>query len=277
MNTSESTSQWDRLLCNLGAWEGSFTHLSPEGLMLDDTPTRVTLTGLNNNQTIQQTIQHFSTTGEIIQNKVLEYSSLSRSVLFFEDGAFSQGSTQLALFGDFGAELGFIAVDRRLRIVELFKDCHFASITLIREHRQHTPSPVSLPLSVEMLQGNWQGEAVTLYPDWRNPDRYRTTLSIQVQDNQLHQRLTAPGLELASTATIDGHILRFDQGSYPSQILLLPGGASCHVPKEIPRGKPFLLEAGWLVEPTLRQRMMRRYDARGGWESLTLVTERKIS
>lgn len=43
------TSQWDNLLCNLGAWEGSFTSLSTHGEIQADTPTLVTLEGVDDN------------------------------------------------------------------------------------------------------------------------------------------------------------------------------------------------------------------------------------
>lgn len=63
---------------NLGAWQGSFTRLSPQGEIQEDIPTIITLEGLNDNQTVRQTIQHFSpSTGEVVQNKVLEYSSMN--------------------------------------------------------------------------------------------------------------------------------------------------------------------------------------------------------
>lgn len=278
MTTADSTSQWDRLLLNQGAWQGSFSRFSPQGELVQDIPTLVTLEGLNHNQTMRQTIQHFSASGEIVQNKILEYSSLGRSVLFFEDGAFSQGSIQAAPFAEFGAEMGFIRGDRRLRLVQLFdQDGHFSQITLIREHRQHSLTTERPPLSVEMLLGNWQGEAVTIYPDWRPPDRFTTVLQTHREGNSLHQQLTAPQMELDSTAQINGSILRFTQGSSPRQVLLLPDGASCNAPINLPKGKPFFLEAGWLIEDHLRQRMIRSYDERGGWASLTLVTERKGS
>lgn len=274
---TDFSSQWDSLLCNLGAWQGSFTRMSNQGELIEDIPTLVSLEGINQNQTIRQTIQRFSTTGDIVSNKVLEYSSLGRGVLFFADGAFSQGSTQLAPFGDFGAEFGFIQGDRRLRLVQLFKDSHFSTLTLIREHRQNTPVVENPPLSIEMLLGEWQGEAVTIYPDWRTPDRFDTTLSIELQGDRLHQRLTTLGMELASTAAIEGAKLLFDEGTTPMQVLLLPDGASCNTPLTIPKGKPFILEAGWLVKPDLRQRIIRSYDMQGGWVSLTLVTEHKVA
>lgn len=272
-------SQWNNLLLNLGCWQGSFTRLSPQGEIQSDIPSLVSLEELGNeNHTIRQTIQHVSPAGEITYNKVLEYSSLNRSVLFFEDGSFSQGSIQFAPFSEFGAELGFISGDRRLRLVQLFdKDSHLSNLTLIREHRQNTGATERPHLSIEMLLGEWQGDAITLYPDWRTPTRYSTTLSVWKEGDRLHQRLSAPQLELASSAEIDGSILRFNQGSYPVQLLLLPDGASSNTPLTIPRGQPFLLEAGWLITDTLRQRMIRSYDARGGWVSLTLVTERKVA
>ncbi|GAB4378177.1 MAG: DUF3598 family protein [Elainellaceae cyanobacterium] len=245
--------------------------------MQEDLPSLVTLEGLEGNQTIRQTIQYFSAaTGEVTQNKVLEYSSLGRGVLFFESGAFSQGSMQLAPFSEFGAELGFINGDRRLRLVQLFdKQSQLAQLTLIREHRQHTAAAERPHLSIEQLLGEWHGVAVTLYPDWQSPDRYETTLTISQEGDRLHQQLIAPQFELTSTATIAGSILHFEQGSHPMQLLLLPDGASSNTPQTIPKGKPFLLEAGWLIAEDYRQRMIRRYDAQGGWVSLTLVEERK--
>lgn len=275
--TSGSSSQWENLLQNLGAWQGSFTRLSPQGEIQQDIPTLVTFEGVNDNQTIRQTVQHFSSDGEVVEEKVLVYSSLNRGVLFFEDGAFSQGSIQFGPFSQFGAELGFINENRRLRLVQLFdKNSNLSRLTLIRERLLDTQAPERPPLTVEMLLGEWQGEAVTLYADLRNPESYCTSLSIQMVGDRLSQRLTTPSLEFTSTAKIDGSILYFDQGSHPVQVLLLPDGASSTTPLTIPKGCPFFLEAGWLIAENLRQRMIRSYDAKGGWISLTLVTERKI-
>jgi hypothetical protein len=270
-------SQWKNLLCNLGAWEGSFTRMSAQGAVQTDIPSLVTLEGLNDNQTIRQTIQHFSTTGEITQNKVLEYSSLSRSVLFFEHGAFSQGSMQFAPFSEFGAEMGLIHGDRRLRLVQLFdKAGSFSSLTLIREHRPLTSAVEHPPLTVEMLLGEWQGEAVTLYPDWQTPDQYDTKLVVSLEGDRLRQQLMTSQMNLTSTAQVNGSTLLFTEGRYPIQVLLLPDGASSNTPITVPKGIPFFLEAGWLIRPTLRQRLIRHYDAQGGWHSLTLVTEQKV-
>lgn len=281
----QPSSQWENLLHHLGAWEGSFTRLSAQGQPEEDTPTVVTLEGLDENRRMQQTIQYFSAvTGEKSQEKVLEYESLNRSVLFHANGAFSLGSMQHGPLAEFGAEFGFVEPsskalpgDRRLRLVILFNpEGHLSSFTLIREQRVGTTAPERPPLTVEQLLGTWQGEAVTLYPDWRSADTYPTTLVLQQQGEHLSQRLTAPNLELTSTATIAGSQLLFSQGTYPIQVLLLPDGASCTAPLTIPRGQPFFLEVGWLLQENLRQRLIRSYDAQGGWASLTLVTEYKI-
>ena len=111
-------SQWESLLQNLGEWQGSFTQVSPQGGVLEDTTTIVSLEGINNNQTVRQTLRFFRAGG--VDEKVLEYSSLGRGVMFFENGAFSQGSTQWGPFSEFGAEFGLIHGNRRLRLVQLF-------------------------------------------------------------------------------------------------------------------------------------------------------------
>ena len=100
-------------------------------------------------------------------------------------------------------ELGLIAGDRRLRLVEQFdSESQLTRLTLIREHRQGTPAADRPPLTVEQLLGDWQGEAVTLYPDWRTPSCYATTLSVRQEGDRLLQTLTAPQLALSSTALI---------------------------------------------------------------------------
>jgi len=271
-------SQWDQLLLNLGIWEGAFTRLSPSGSVIGDEPSRVSLEGLEENRRVRQTIQRFDDSGiETGSPTVLEYASLGRGVKFFDTGAFSQGSMQYGPFSEFGAEFGFLAGDRRLRLVQLFdRDAHLSQLTLIREKRQGTDAAERPPLSVDALVGTWQGEAVTLYADLRNPDHASTALTIQRQGDRLSQTLQSGNFRLATSAQINGHRLHFEQGAYPSQILLLPDGASSHTPLTVPRQQSFLLEAGWLINPTQRQRLIRRYDERGTWVSLTLVVEHKV-
>lgn len=275
-------SQWDCLLQNLGEWQGSFTRFSPQGEQLEDTPTVVSFEGLNNNQTIRQIVRRLPP-NQPVDEKVLEYSSLGRNTLLFENGAFSQGSLQWAPFSEFGAELGLIDGTRRLRLVQLFdKDSQLSRLTLIREKLAGTDSPERPPLTVEQLLGEWQGEAVTIYPDLRTPDIYPTQLKIHREESdRLLQQLTygtgASARTISSTAKIDGSILHFDQSALPAQVLLLPDGASSNCPLHIKPGHFFVLEVGWLIQPNQRQRLVRSYSDKGEWVSLTLVTEQRVT
>ena len=272
-----ASSQWQNLLHHLGVWQGVFTRLSAEGVLLEDMPTVVTLAGLHDNQTVRQTNQYFAAaTGALEQEKVLEYSTLGRGTLVFGTGAFSQGSLQYSPLAEFGAEMVFVSGDRRLRLVQLFQPGgNLSRLTLIREQRQGSSAPERPPVTLDQLLGEWRGEAATLYSDWRSPDVYPISLTLQQQGDRLQQQLITPQFSFASTAAIAGQRLLFDQSESTIQVLLLPDGASASMPLTIPQRRPFLLEAGWLVEPNLRHRLIRSYDAQGGWVSLTLVIERR--
>ncbi|BAC89517.1 DUF3598 family protein [Gloeobacter violaceus] len=275
---SDSTSQWERLLMNLGAWKGSFTRIAPTGEQLEDLPSLVSLEGLDDNLTIHQVVRLTSPVdGSVVSEKAFRYSSLSQSILFFPDGAFCQGSMQIAPLTEFGAEFGFIAGKRRLRLVQLYDTDHQLSrITLIREHLEGRPEAESPPLIVEALLGEWKGEALSLYPDYQPPTVAQTSLTVERRGDQLVQQLRSGDFDWSSTARIEGTRLLFDEGLQPVQVLLLAGGASCTGPLVHTWGKPVFLEVGWLVEPGLRQRIVRRFGAKGEWVSLTLVTERRI-
>lgn len=276
-------SQWQCLLQNLGEWHGSFTRLSPQGIILDDTPTVVSFVGLNENQTVRQVIRRLTTPAE---ETVLEYSSLGRGVLCLDSGAFSQGSIQFGPFSEFGAELGLIETqadgtpgDRRLRLVQLFnRQSQLHQLTLIREWRANANGQPRSPLTVQDLLGSWQGSATTVYPDWQPPTTDSTHLKVQLDgDALLTQELTLPsGQTLRSQATVNGNVLHFSQGAQAIQVLLLPDGASSTCPLDIKPGHPFFLEVGWLLQPNYRQRLIRSYSDRGEWTRLTLVTEQKV-
>jgi len=270
-------SQWESLLENLGVWEGSFTRISPKGEIfeiLEDIPSVVSFEGLDNNQTMRQIVRR---QGQ--EDLVLEYSSLSRGILFFENGAFSYGSLQLAPFSEFAAELGLIHENRRLRLVQLFdKENNLEKLTLIREHLTGTKATEHPPLTVEALLGEWIGEAVTIYPDWRSPDIYKTKMQLHLDDvGKLVQNTTFNNRTITSTATVKGSIISFDQNPQNQiQVLLLPDGASATFPLKAQLRQPLFLEVGWLIEPNLRQRMIRTYSDKGEWISLTLVVERQV-
>lgn len=276
------SSQWEYLLKNLGEWQGSFTRFSPDGELLEDTPTVVSLEGRNDNTSIYQVVRYLPP-NQPPQDKVFQYSYLSRSILFFDNGAFSQGSTQWGPFSEFGAECGLIEGDRRLRLVHLFnKEGKCDRLTLIREKLAGSNTPERPPLTVDQLLGEWQGEAVTIYPDFRPSDTYSTQLRLErLDNNRLLQKLTFGTANqtqtITSTAKIEGSILHFDQSEMPKQILLLPDGASVNGPLLIQPRCSFFLEFGWLISPQRRQRIIRSYGDKGEWVSLTLVKEERYS
>jgi Domain of unknown function (DUF3598) len=267
-------SQWECFLQNLGVWEGSFTNFSPQGTLLNDTSSRLSLEGLNNNQTVRLTLSRLGK-----DDLIREFMSVGGGLLFFENGSFSEGLIQLGPFSEFGGELAFVHENRRLRLVQLFdKNGHLNGLTLIREHLAGTPATERPPLQINDLLGEWRGQAVTIYRDLRSPDIYSTTLKIQLDDaGRLIQNTSFGERTITSTATIKGSIVLFDQDPEKQvQVLLLPDGASATSPLKVQLRQPLFLEAGWLIHPNLRQRMIRSYNDKGEWVSLTLVTEQKV-
>jgi Domain of unknown function (DUF3598) len=242
-------SQWDCLLKNLGCWQGSFTRVSVTGKITEDIRSETILEGRNENKTIQQIIRQFYPSGT--QEKILEYSALARSILLFENGAFSQGSTQLGFNSEFGAELGLIDSNSRRRLVQLFdKNGELSQLTYIRETLSNTEPQISQTIGWEQLQGKWQCQVVTLYADWRSPDRF-TTETVWI--NQ-------------SRTSIIGNKLNSD-----IKPLFLPDGVASICPAQIKLGQPVSLEVLWMTEPDIYHQMIRTYDDRGGWISLTLA------
>jgi len=265
-------SQWECFLENLGVWEGSFTNFSPQGTLLSDTPSCLSLEQLNGSQTVRLTLTRSG------RDLVREFSSVGGGLLFFENGSFSEGLIQIGPFSEFGGELAFVHENRRLRLVQLFdKTGNLSGLTLIREHLAGTPAAERPPLQLDDLLGEWQGEAVTIYRDLRSPDIYSTTLKLQLDNTgRLIQSTSFAGRTITSSATIKGSIILFDENPEKQiQVLFLPDGASATSPLKVQLRQPLFLEAGWLIQPNLRQRMIRSYNDKGEWVSLTLVTEQK--
>lgn len=275
--------QWECFLKNLGEWFGSFTRFAPSGEEIEDTPTLVTLEGRNNNKNVHQVVRYLPS-NEPPRDVVIDYEFLNRSIVFFDNGAFSQGSMQWGPYSTFGGEFGLIDNDfgdgtRRLRMLELYNTASkLEKIVLIREKLAHSNIPERPRLTVEGLLGTWEGKATTLYADLRQGDTFNTQLEIKQQDsNHLIQTLTFANQTISSTAKIDGNKLLFEYSNLPIQVLLLPDGASCNCPLEVKLGHNFVLEMGWLIKPHLRQRIIRSYNDKGNWVSCTLVTEEKVS
>lgn len=274
--------QWNYFLKNLGQWHGSFTRFSPKGEETADTPTLVTLEGLNDNQNVHQVVRYLPP-NEPSRDVVVDYDSLNRSIVFFENGAFSQGSMQWGPYSTFGGEFGIIDNQygdgsRRLRMVELYNSTsHLERVVLIREKLPDSNVPERPTLTVDGLLGEWHGQAVTMYADLSSPTTFSSQLKIeQIDENHLQQSLSFDNRTITSTAEIKGSRLLFANSDLPTQVMLLPDGASCNCPLEVKSGHNFVLEMGWLLKPNIRQRIIRSYNEKGNWVSCTLVTEQKL-
>ncbi|MEO1144497.1 MAG: DUF3598 family protein [Cyanobacteria bacterium J06638_22] len=293
MSSSSVTTQWDRLRLHNGCWHGSFARLDAVGQQIAETPSIVTLRdeeqdAANSHSTpppIHQTVAFGDGAGNWQPPSHFTYRSLSRGILFFDTGAYSQGSLQASPIATFGAEFGFVMGDRRFRAVVQYTPSSsqnlLTQLTLIREHRDIPAPDARSPLHVEQLVGTWQGQSTSIDPDWYESIAAETELVIQQTGDRLHQTLSFPGFKRQSTAVIENHRLLFSDAAKPEQpsiqVLLLPDGASITAPLSLPKGQAFFLEIGWLVAPTKRYRLIRHYDAQGAWSHLTLVEEKKVT
>jgi hypothetical protein len=274
MAESVFPSQWDGLLKNVGKWEGSFTRMDLNGKVIEDTSTLVHLEALPGAKTIRQVNRYFRQDGSLQSEQEYFITSMSRGLLFFENGAFSQGSMQLAPFSEFGGEFGLIHENRRLRLVLLYNsDNQFSRFTLIREHLADSGAQPSPDLKIDDLLGEWQGEAIQLDQNHFTVQTYTTNLVIKQEGSQIVQTTQAGDFQRTSSAEIIGS--RLDFGNV--QVRLLPGGASCVCPTVAELGKPLFLEIGWLIAPDVRQRITRNFNAKGEWTGVTLITERKTA
>jgi hypothetical protein len=226
-------SQWDCLRRNLGCWQGSFATYDPAGQWQSEIPSVVSLT--ETERGIRQEIR----LGD--RERVLEFATLSRQVLFFENGDFCQASLQFAPVAEFGIEFGFLETSERLRLVPLFQGSALQQITLIAEHATGTNPQDRLNLpNTDLSDQRWQQQSITLYPDWRSPD-------------PVHYR----------------------EGPLPEPTLVLPRGATLTYPIPIPHRQPFAIAAGWHITPQHHRRLICTYDGRGGWESCTQVSSHR--
>lgn len=272
-------SNWENFLKNLGEWVGSFTQISTDGESLTSTPSILTLEGLEDDRLVRFRVRRFATniSEQPIVDTIQEYRSLGKQAVFFETGAFSKGSLQVAPFSQFGAEYGFVSGDRRSRLVQLFgKQGSFESLTLIREIRSGTAATLRPDLTVAQLVGKWTGTAHTVYPDWKAPETTAVSLEIREVGGCLQQQLTFGSRTIASTARIEGNQLHFEEGAHPRRVLLLPDGMSSNTPLQVSHREPFFVEAGWLLSENKRQRLIRSYNEKGEWIGSTHVIEDRI-
>lgn len=244
-------SQWQNFLQNLGEWRGSFATIDAAGQLLDSSPSILTLASAEENRLVRFGLRRWppgtalapeggpaGEHGEPSRDIQQDYRSLGRQVVFFEPGTFCKGSLQVAPNTAFGGEFGFIAQDRRHRLVVLYSESGtFDHLVLIREFRSGTKALECPATTAEQLLGRWQGEAATISADWPEPELQPCQLEL------------GPG-DLA-------------------RLRLLPDGGFCSLPERVSHRESFLLEGGWLPAAGRMERLIRRYDATGAWLSAT--------
>jgi Domain of unknown function (DUF3598) len=304
-------SQWHCIQQNIGTWQGSFTQFSPEGEQLKDTPSVLTLKESEPGKKMQLTLERFpgkasrqnvssaidgspemDGSPEITQR---EFSAPGPApyVYFFESGAFSQGSSQWAAFGQFGAEMSIKVGDRRVRFVIMYEATSDGTstvkyVTLIREtlliyDNQMGGTPFGEPmLTIEQLMGDWIGTAQVLHATmspmsegesiWQLNDDLKMTC--QEQFDETVQTLFG----VQGTQEKKQIILKEDNEGLMYQLMLLPNGAYCLIPQIILKNKAFRLEVGWLPDcsdqlPLTRSRLIRYYDNRGIWTDSALIED----
>jgi len=275
-------SNWENFLKNRGEWHGTFTQVAPTGELLDSVPSILTIAALEGDRLALFRVRRFGAGGYSeppIAETQQELRTIGNQSIFFDTGAFSKGTMQLAPFAEFITEYGFIAENRRLRFVQLFDTEHyFTKLVLIREFRHQTAASERQPLTAAQLLGVWQGEAVTAYADLSNPEIHQTRLEIQqIDTDRLAETYAWGNHKTTAIATIRPNQLYFGEEKPARTVLLLPDGGSSHVPNQIQRHQPFSVEVGWLINDHERQRLIRSYNHKGEWVSSTHVIEYKIS
>jgi Domain of unknown function (DUF3598) len=268
-------SQWECVLQNLGEWVGSFTIFSPQGELIEDIPSLISIQGSQDDRIIHLVLKRFYPipgTTELAPKEIsLNFSTPNPGALFFETGAFSDGVSSILAGVNSIAEFCLIGIDRRLRMVQVFDPSHRLNrMTLIREQRQGTDAPERPPLTIRDLLGTWQGIAIAHYPDDRASTTTQTQSRFTVSDDRYQWIETGESIDLQ---VITDRLLQFDRAGRSYQLLLLPDSSYCLTPIEIGSGYPFYLEIGWIDRSGQRQRLVRRYDSSGAWLNATFITE----
>lgn len=285
-------SQWQCIQQNIGTWQGSFTQFSPTGELVKDTPSVLTLQETDPGKVMQLMLERTPPGGITeVTRRSFNHPGPAPYVLFFENGAFSQGSPQWSAFGQFGAEMSLKVGDRRVRFVIMYDAAsNYTSqlkyVTLIRES-QPGGTPFSEPaLTAKQLLGDWRGTVDMLSAPmapmtkgtskWQLGNAFVLTCEEQLGEN--HKNLSLASDTQATLASeklllLKGH--KKEELNY--QLMFLPNGVYCLIPQEIRKEKAFRIEVGWLHAEGQRMRLVRYYDDRGVWMRSALVEDSHTS
>lgn len=293
-------SQWQCIRQNIGTWHGSFTQFSPDGEQLKDTPSVLTLEETEPDKKMQLTLTRFSkreaaptsnSNPPDIVTKEFSHPGPAPYVYFFETGAFSQGSSQWAAFGQFGAEMSIKVGRRRVRFVVMYDGTangtsELKYVTLIRETQPGSPPFDEPPLKTEQIIADFKGEVSLLHADmspmtaghseWKG----RTTAGggvllnkgeYEAQNGRFVQELSLSNKQLFESEI--SQALIFLEGNLTYQLMLLPNSAYCLLPRTIEKNIAFQLEVGWLRTEGDRSRLIRYYDSKGIWTDSALIAD----
>ena len=281
-------SQWECVLENLGEWLGSFTTVNSQGELIDDVPSIINLEGIRDNQAIHLVLKRFyplpSSTERYAKEVVWDFNTPPGiGAVYFETGAFSSGGLTATLGVKFIAEFSLIVNDRRFRSIPQFDVNHqFDRVTFVREHRQGTDAPECPHLTITDLVGTWAGTATTLYPDDRSPtiNPVKSTFSVNNERYVWDEDGKSLSLEIITDRLLQfvgvgeaTAALKEHQENPSNRLLLLPDRGYSRTPTQIVPGQPFSVEIGWIHQPGMRQRLVRRYDSTGAWSSATWIVE----
>lgn len=248
------TTQWDSFLRNLGTWYGTFASLNTVQNEVSRTSSILSLEKGDEERLVRFRLQRWNDPnltgtaadrGSPASSMQQDYRSLGRQVIFFPSGTFCKGTQQLAPGTAFGGEFGFIAGDRRHRLVILYSDRgRFERSVLIREWREGGALVEQPPLNASRLVGYWRGEEATITANWLEPSFAPCDLLLD------EQALT--------------------------QVRWLPDGGAFHVPDEVSHRKGFVVEAWWMSSPQTLERLIRRYDDSGAWQAVSQARLQRV-
>ena len=284
---SQGKPQWACIKENVGIWNGSFLQFSADGEVVKDTPSVLTLEETTLNQTLSLTLERMPE-GEPkkVNHLTFTYPGLAPYTYFFESGAFSQGAAQWTAFGQFVNEYSLkVRDDRRVRFVVAYDSTQrytsaIKYVTLICETQTGGSQFNPAAIAFEEVLGEWTGTGEALMVDVFKPDcRDAWTLTEesllcheQIEESQYTLSLEHP--EVSSNQAVV-HFTGAD-GALDYQLMLLPKGAYCFLPKEIKQDSPFRLEVGWISEDSVRSRFIRYYDKRGVWTHSALFRDEPV-
>ena len=275
-------SQWECVLENLGEWVGSFTTVTAQGELIEDIPSVIKLAGMRDNQSVHLVLNRFyplpNSTEKYAKEVVWDFSTPPGvSVIYFETGAFSSGAPVVYIGVKTIAEFSLIAGDRRFRMIQTFDLAQqLDRVTFVREQLQGATTPERPPVDIADFVGTWTGIATTSYADQRPSIETNTRSTFSVSDTGYQLVEQDHAIDLTVTPDLPSpRLWQFtdDRDHQSYQMLLFPDGGYAITPAKISLEHPFYLEIGWIYQTGQRQRLVRRYDSSGKWESVTFMAE----